>query len=594
MTGIKTHPITLIAVMIVLFISSCMSAKKGAEGAATSSSQTEITQDAFGDMVELSDVEETIPEPNGYFYYVESLMLKKKGHADKAVQYLKEAMQRDPESSYLQKELANLYLRTDDPKSALSLVENVLKKEPENLETLILYGRLKHALKDMEAAKKIYERILDKDPSQKDIYMFLGNIYLDENDADNASRIYRRMIDRFPDAYVAYFYLGKIYVIQGRLSEAEKAFKKTLELEPDLEEPRFELALLYERQGKSEKVIRFYKEILSAEPDNIRANIGLGLYYHKKGRLKESEPIFRQLGIRSRSEADVMRLVAQQYIEQKDFKNAVVLLEGMLKGAPDSSELHYIIGVAYEGVNNVDKTISHLKKVTPDSRFFQNAAAHISFLYQQQGDIEKGIRFLTDIIKKVPNNPDFMIYLASFYEDIEEFEKAENILLDGLDALPENIRLYFRLGVVYDKWGRKRDSIEIMRKVIALDPKDANALNYLGYTYADLGENLDEAEQLIRDALKYKPDDGYIMDSLGWVYYKKGLYDKALEILEKSVKLVSDDPTIFEHIGDVYLMVGEKKKALEFFERSLLKRQKGDNSELEEKIRQLRREGVRP
>ncbi|NJL59605.1 MAG: tetratricopeptide repeat protein [Desulfobacteraceae bacterium] len=136
-------------------------------------------------------------------------------------------------------------------------------------------------------------------------------------------------------------------------------------------------------------------------------------------------------------------------------------------------------------------------------------------MYQQQGDIEKGIRFLTEIIGKVPDNPDFIVYLASFYEDIEEYRKAEKTLLDGLNTLPDNTKLYFRLGVVYDKWGRKRDCIEIMKKVIELDSGDANALNYLGYTYADMGENLDEAERLIKAALKYKPDDGYIIDSLG-------------------------------------------------------------------------------
>jgi Flp pilus assembly protein TadD len=82
-----------------------------------------------------------------------------------------------------------------------------------------------------------------------------------------------------------------------------------------------------------------------------------------------------------------------------------------------------------------------------------------------------------------------------------------------------------------------------MRKVIALDPKNANALNYLGYTYADLGQNLDEAEQLVIEALKYKANDGFITDSLGWVYYKKGEYTKALDYLRKAHELVPDDPT---------------------------------------------------
>ena len=72
--------------------------------------------------------------------------------------------------------------------------------------------------------------------------------------------------------------------------------------------------------------------------------------------------------------------------------------------------------------------------------------------------------------------------------------------------------------------------------MIRLDPKNANALNYLGYTYADLGTNLDEAEKLIKEALNYKPDDGYITDSLGWVYYKKGLYENAVEMLETRLR----------------------------------------------------------
>ena len=151
---------------------------------------------------------------------------------------------------------------------------------------------------------------------------------------------------------------------------------------------------------------------------------------------------------------------------------------------------------------------------------------------------------------------------------------------------PENIELHFRLGVVYDKWDKKEASIEEMKTVISLDAKDANALNYLGYTYAELGENLDEAERLIKEALKQKPDDGYITDSLGWVYFKKGLLTKALKYLEKAVRLVPDDPIILEHLGDTYLKISDKKKALQFYKRSLLKKEK-DRDDLERKIRGL-------
>jgi len=129
-----------------------------------------------------------------------------------------------------------------------------------------------------------------------------------------------------------------------------------------------------------------------------------------------------------------------------------------------------------------------------------------------------------------------------------------------------------------------------MRTVIRLDPKNANALNYLGYTYADLGTHLDEAEKLIKEALNYKPDDGYITDSLGWVYYKKGLYEKAVEMLERAVKLVPNDPIILEHLGDAYLKMNDRDKALEYYNRSL-EHQKKDKEKIEKKIQTLSKKG---
>jgi len=132
--------------------------------------------------------------------------------------------------------------------------------------------------------------------------------------------------------------------------------------------------------------------------------------------------------------------------------------------------------------------------------------------------------------------------------------------------------------------------MEAMRKVISIDPKHANALNYLGYTYADLGRNLDEAERLIKEALKYKPNDGYITDSLGWVYYKKGQYDKALKYLNRAVELVPDDPIMLEHMGDAYRKLNDKPNALKFYRKSL-KVKKKDKEALEKKIRQMTSDG---
>jgi tetratricopeptide (TPR) repeat protein len=296
-----------------------------------------------------------------------------------------------------------------------------------------------------------------------------------------------------------------------------------------------------------------------------------------------------ELGTRSIIEREIVRQAIQLYVDSKQYNDAIVVLEGMLKGAPKSSDLYYIAGIAYDGKKDKDTAIINYKKVAPDSRFYKDAVVQISFLYQEQGKIEQAIDYLEHVVQTMPDNPELLLYLGSFYEDAKAYEKAENVLKQGLKVDSSNIKLRFRLGVVYDKRGRKKESIEEMKTVIDLDPRHANALNYLGYTYAELGENLDEAERLIKAALKEKPDDGYITDSLGWVYYKKKLFTKALQYLEKAVSLVPDDPTILEHLGDVYLEISNTEKALEFYQRSLKKKEK-DTAGLEKKIQGLMEE----
>src|ERR1700752_157959 len=115
-----------------------------------------------------------------------------------------------------------------------------------------------------------------------------------------------------------------------------------------------------------------------------------------------------------------------------------------------------------------------------------------------------------------------------------------------------------------------------MKRAIALNPHNAAALNYLGYTYAEMGEHLDEAEQLIRRALAIEPDDGFFVDSLGWVYYQRGDYEKAVEQLERAIDLAGEDPTVTEHLGDAYEKSGKTLDAIRVYQEALGKAKETD------------------
>jgi tetratricopeptide (TPR) repeat protein len=461
-----------------------------------------------------------------------------------------------------------------------------LTQDPDNLKALVTAGRIYQQRDDSDAAKAVLEQALALNPPEQSIYLLLGRIYWDENDIENTVRVFRKMVTNIPNSYAAYFFYGKALLAAGELDQAEKALRKSLDLEPSLTEPRLELLTIYKSKNESEKIIGMYQYMLLDDPDNVEAILGLAEHYQQIERAVEAEKLLARLGTLSLSRQGVISKVFETYLETKEYDIALWVIEGMLASAPKQTDLHYMAGIAADGLERDAEAVAHLIQVQPASQFYSNAVLHAALIYHDMGKIDHAIAVIQKAISQSSQNVDYFLYLGSFYEELERYDEALSTLQKGLMVDDQNARLHFKLGVIYDKMGQKNASIDTMKMVIKLSPDDAEALNYLGYTYADLGINLDEAETLIQTALKLKPNDGYITDSLAWVYFKRGQYSEALQLLKKAIKLVPEDPVILEHLGDVYMKLDSTDKAINYYQRSLDNNAK-DQDALKVKIRTL-------
>ncbi len=521
-----------------------------------------------------------------YYYFFLAQMKIKSGDISEAKWYLEKAVQLDRSSVAIKMELARLNLMSKDADAALAIVQQVLADQPNHSEALTMAGRIYQQKKMYAEAKSLYEKALAGNTSDPNIFLYLGRIYWNERDLANAERIFRLMVNAFPTSYVAHFFNGKVLADQGKSDEAVHAFKRSLELEPSLEEARFELIRIYQKQNMSDEIATVYKSILDYNPDNIKASFELAVHFRTVKDEKRGLPLLVDLGWRSLNDNAILTFVYENYLETKQYETAAWLLEGLLKGAPQSSEIHYLAGITYDGLKRVDKALAHLERVQAESRFYANAVVHRAVLLHDMGKVDLAIEIVTQALEADPDNPDYYLYIGSFYEELERYNEAIEILGKGLEIDPKSARIHFRLGVIYDKIGDRKSAVEVMEKVVQIEPNDAKALNYLGYSYAEMGIHLEKAEALIIRALEIKPEDGYIIDSLAWVYYKQGAFEKALSWLKKAITLVPDDPTILEHIGDVYLKLNRKTAALKYYQRSLKIKAK-DREALQEKIRSL-------
>lgn len=518
-----------------------------------------------------SSTDPKVYEPgSGYYYYSQAQLKMSEGLAPEAIELMEKAVKADPASVYLKKELVTYYLKNNDSDNALKTASELAEKNPNDVEVLLLYAGVRQLLKtDPDGVLNTYEKVIKLDPKQKNVYLMLGKLYVEKNDQKNAYRIYSDLVHHFPDSYVGYFYLGRIHMQKKEYAESEKNFRKALEIDPAIEAPKFELVTLYKLQKKNEKAIEMYRKIIADNPDNVHAQIGLGLFYGAVGMKEKSEQVFYLLSKKTADMSFIVSEIMTNYIEINNIKDAVIALKGLLKAQPDNSDLNYAMAVAYDRMKKKDETLHYLKKVQPDSRFYTIAVVHSAAVLHESGNTAEAVKNVEKAIENQPDNLELINFLAYLYEETGNYDKAVSVLKSALSVDENNTRIHYRLGVIYDKAGNKQESINSMKKVIEIEPANANALNYLGYTYADLGTNLDEAERLITEALRFKPEDGYIIDSLGWLYYQRGNYEKALEYLTKAGSRVKNDPTIFEHLGDVYTKLKDTEKASENYKKSL-------------------------
>jgi tetratricopeptide (TPR) repeat protein len=251
--------------------------------------------------------------------------------------------------------------------------------------------------------------------------------------------------------------------------------------------------------------------------------------------------------------------------------------------------VRYYLGAAYVEKGALDQAISEFKKIPPQSSLFADSRRSIVLILRKQNKSEEGIRILEESIQIKPNDAELYLILAALYEKENQLQKALATLENGLQHNKEDVDIHFQLGATYDKLGDLEKMVAHMKEVLRLRPDHADALNYLGYSYADRDIHLEEALELIQKAMALKPNTGYITDSLGWVYFKLGDYARAVIELEKANQLTPDDPVITEHLADSYIKLGQFQKAMQLYEKALNLDPKPDQMErLKKKIKELK------
>jgi tetratricopeptide (TPR) repeat protein len=232
---------------------------------------------------------------------------------------------------------------------------------------------------------------------------------------------------------------------------------------------------------------------------------------------------------------------------------------------PDFSDAHLLLGDLLQRQNRLDTALQEYQAIPAGSPLKWNAQLRVAFILNQTDRSNEAIDLLKSLVMEHPDNLDALTGLADMLREQERYSDAREYYDRAIKSLhPEtadNWTLYYARGVTYERdkmWDlAEKDFLH----ALDLKPDQPLVLNYLGYSWIDHGINLDRAATMIMRAAELLPDDGYIVDSVGWLKYRKGDYQGAIEQLERAVLLHPEDPTINDHLGDAYWKVNRRLEA---------------------------------
>ena len=503
-------------------------------------------------------------------HFVEGLGFEENGEMERALDAYRKVLNVDPGESDLASRVAGLLIQQDDFPQAIDVLKDAIKANPNNAEPYqqlaFIYTRY---LKRTDQAIDYANRAIALNPGDIEGYQRLVEIELaagQEKSALEALDRAHKVGSSDPNFWTR---LGKLYVAI--------LFKSDSQPKPD----------------ELKKINEVFKRAAEHADDDPSILKEVADYYAASQQLKDAIPLYLRVLELQPDDANAQEKLANGFVLTNQRDKAVEMLEQIIKEHPEKYQPYDLLAQvldeearSLQRANKIEEAKAKFAKVAANYEQSllinpNHAGTYVRLAELFLGplrDADRAVKLLDDARRRFPGAPEIVYYLAIAQREAKQNQQAVATFEEALHEaqLEEdddfvNAKFYFNYGAAAEQAGLYDKAADLLRKSIALDPENsAEAYNYLGFMWADHNMNLDEAETMIRRALESEPNNASYLDSLGWVEFRKGQFDRALDNLLRAAKTAEhDDPVVFEHIGDTYLKLNRTQEALEAWQKAL-------------------------
>ncbi len=518
-----------------------------------------------------------------YELYSIGSQLELEGHIFEAIQYYEKARAMRPESPEVHIALATAYYKTRQFDQGIRVATEGLKLFPDNVDLYNTAGIGYIGKGDLKTAIPFYLQSLNLKPDDIEIYFGLSILYEGLNDLDKASGILLDVPDTLKSSDV-YVRLGTIAGKKDDHTTALDYYHKGFSMDTTNIAALLGIGTAFDLLHIPDSSMFYYEKALV--DDSLLASVGKRLIeiYSDAEEYSKLVTLARRILAIDYRDGYVRRSLGYALYQMGMLEPALMEFLISAELEPDDSYSHFHAGRIYLETGEHEaaiKEIWHAIRIDPD---FVELWIYLGFIAIETNDFELADYAFTEAAYRGADMVQVYYLLGVVQEMQEQYESAYCHYHKSLTNDPENLAALEALAHLCERIGRKQESFEAFEHIIEIDSLDATALNYVGYTYADRNERLEYALELIDKALQQEPDNGYFVDSRGWVFYRMGRYEEALDELKRAAELLEDE-VVYEHLGDVYIELNDTERAREAYEKGL--ECNPHNKTLKDKIKNL-------
>ncbi len=425
-------------------------------------------------------------------------------------------------------------------------------------------NQLAEALRHFEKMLAIARANQGDDRAYRRIASVLGR----QQNRAAALKLMQELVEKDAGNANAHFSLAHLAVRTDDLGVAMDAASRALELRPDWDEAALFKAGILVSQKDSIKAQAFYEEYLRTHPKAALVRLNYARYLVDLKQWEKARTQFMEVLSQSPDDADSLYAVGLLSLQTNKLDDAEDYLKRTLQLRPDNQQARIYLGQIAEERKDYAQAARWYREIVVGEHFFE-AQVRLGVVIAREGDVDEARGHLQRIQPQSdPQRAQLYMAEEQILREAKQYSDALVLLNSALEQLPNNKDLLYARALI----GEKLDMMDLterdLRAILVQDPENAQALNALGYTLADRTDRYQEALDLIERALALKPDDPFVLDSMGWIQYRLGNHEEAIKYLKRALS-IRNDAEISAHLGEVLWVTGDRRQARSVWKKAL-------------------------